>query len=141
MNASNESLIETLSSEDLSLLESISITRGFVDQEIIFHQGEAAHCMYVVADGFVSISIDEQGVSHNLATLAKGSFVGEMALLGKTVRNATARAKGNVTLWEIGYEVFSALVTNDKLIADKLNEVHEARAAERIKIMLDSCLS
>lgn len=59
--------------------------------EVIFRQGEASACMYRVQKGTVGIFLDYGGANENkLTELAAGRYFGEMGLLDKAPRSATA---------------------------------------------------
>ena len=57
--------------------------------QAIFQQGDAGDCMYCVKEGFVEIVAGGKV----LETLESGHIFGEMALVDKQPRSATARAK------------------------------------------------
>ena len=59
--------------------------------EVIFRQGDPSGCMYRIESGKVGIVLDyESTVETDLTELAAGQFLGEMGLIEKTARSATA---------------------------------------------------
>jgi CRP-like cAMP-binding protein len=76
--------------------------------DVIFRRGDPADCMYVVADGEVEIVVTDQPVD----VLGRESIFGEMALIGKEPRSATARARTDCRLVEIAEKRFLYLVQN-----------------------------
>jgi len=65
--------------------------------DTIITQGEPGACMYVLHSGQVEVLVGDQGGGTRvLATLGKGDYVGEMALLQDAPRMATIRALGPV---------------------------------------------
>lgn len=66
----------------------ISCNKG----EVIFSQGDQGDTMYIIQSGTVEISQDKNGKKVVLALLEKGDFFGEMALIDKHLRSATATA-------------------------------------------------
>ena len=74
--------------------------------EVIFERGAPAECMYVVADGEVEIVVGE----HTVAVLGREAIFGELALIGKEPRSATARARSDCRLVEIPEKRFLYLV-------------------------------
>lgn len=72
----------------------------------IFLEGEHGDRMYVVKEGEVELSVHGKAIT----TVAKGGIVGEMVLIDKKPRSATARAKTDCELVPIDEERFLALV-------------------------------
>lgn len=59
--------------------------------EVIFRQGDPSACMYRIEKGKVGVVLDyESAAQTNLSELAAGQFLGEMGLIEKTARSATA---------------------------------------------------
>lgn len=71
--------------------------RAFRPGEVIFARGDAAQCMYVVAEGEVDLTIGDR----HLETLRAADVFGELALITGEPRSATARARTACRLVEI----------------------------------------
>ena len=85
--------------------------------EVIFREGDAADCAYVIESGLVTITAAREGAEVELARLRAGEPLGEMALLDDRVRSATARALEPTTLIVVGREqVMRKLAGSDPLI-------------------------
>jgi CRP-like cAMP-binding protein len=80
--------------------------RSYQPGEVVFARGDAAECMYVVAEGEVDLVI---GDTH-LETLQAGDIFGELALITGEARSATARARSACRLVEIPEARFNYLV-------------------------------
>lgn len=74
--------------------------------EVIFERGQSANCMYVVGEGEVEIDVDGRCVD----VLGREAIFGEMALIAKEPRSATARAHTDCRLVEITEKRFLSLV-------------------------------
>ena len=74
--------------------------------EVIFERGQPADCMYVIAEGEVEIVVNGQGVD----VLRREAIFGEMALIAREPRSATARACTDCRLIEIAEPRFLRLV-------------------------------
>ena len=85
-------LFQQLSFRELRQIESILHERAYVPNEIIFEQGEEGLGLYVVRSGRVGVSVLENGREREIATLGRGQFFGELALLDGSPRSAQARA-------------------------------------------------
>ena len=74
--------------------------------EVIFSQGETGSCMYVVADGEVEIAVAGKPVN----VLGREAIFGELALIKREPRTATATALTDCKLIEITEKRFLYLV-------------------------------
>ena len=62
----------------------------------LFQEGDRGEEMYIIQSGKVKISKRIRGVEKTLATLEKGEFFGEMAILNDKPRSATAETAGRL---------------------------------------------
>jgi len=118
---------DALSEDEMELLHGLSTQRKYCDSEIIFNEKSVADSMFIIAKGHVDILLGGADGARKVATLREGEFLGEMALLGDSHRNATAQAVGSVVLWVIGRDIFASLLENDRLLADKLMKSNRER--------------
>lgn len=83
------------------------MSQQFVDErtydsgEIVFREGDQTTDMFVVQEGNVIVTKQVAGNEVFLATLERGDFFGEMALLESLPRSATCRAWGATRLLAI----------------------------------------
>ncbi|MEO8477027.1 MAG: cyclic nucleotide-binding domain-containing protein [Actinomycetota bacterium] len=82
-----------------------------------FRQGDRADAFYVVRKGAIQLEDEhpETGDTRVLQTLGRGEAFGEMALLTTRPRQATARAVGEVELFQVDRGTF------DRLLADSIH--------------------
>ena len=93
----------------------------------IFREGEPGEVMYVVHDGEVELHVRGQLVD----ALGPGGVLGEMALIERAPRSATATAKTDCTLVPIPEKRFMFMVQQTphfalqimKVIADRLRRM------------------
>ncbi len=90
---------QKLSSLEIQLLTAMSVERRLEADQVIFREGDAADCMYVVLSGKVRIGRQIPGAGEEaLSILERGEYFGQMALLGNQPRSADARAHHNGTV-------------------------------------------
>lgn len=65
----------------------------FESGDVIFEQGDAAHCAYLIQDGEVDVFLERDGIIEVVDTLVPGEIFGEMALVDDEPRSASALAK------------------------------------------------
>lgn len=107
--------------------------------KIIFREGEEGDRMYIIQDGTVRISKDIGGKEYTLAVLGKGDFFGEMAIVNRVKRSATAVAGETVRYLEFDRQGFLNMIEKNAKIAlnviDKLckrlqqanNQIHHLK--------------
>ena len=83
----------------------------------IFLEGEVGDLMYIIQEGSVRISKLIDGKPHILAVLGKGDFFGEMAIVTRVKRTATATAASTVKLLSFDRNGFVSMVANNARIA------------------------
>jgi NTE family protein len=88
----------------------------------IFRMGEAGHDLFVVVEGTVEILIPHAGHEELVAMSGPGQWFGEMALLTREARSATARAATDVRLLVVSRASFEELIARFPLLAVKLSD-------------------
>jgi CRP/FNR family cyclic AMP-dependent transcriptional regulator len=77
----------------LRTLAGLMVVRRFRRNEVIFHQGDPGNALHVVTDGAVKIVLPSpEGEEAIIATMRRGDFFGELALLDGAPHSATATA-------------------------------------------------
>lgn len=91
----NMPLFKTLNAYERLNVADALFSRSFPNDEAIIKQGEQAQCMYFVESGQVRIVREQDGQSKEIKLCGKGDYFGELALLTKKPRAATAYASGD----------------------------------------------
>jgi CRP-like cAMP-binding protein len=95
--------------------------RRFRRGEVLFHEGDPGDALFVVASGAVKIAVpSEDGEEAILATLRRGDFLGELALLDGAPRSASAVALEATETLALPRDQFLALVATEPAIRDAL---------------------
>jgi CRP-like cAMP-binding protein len=94
------------------LADEVSVPAG----KVIAQEGSAAHEFFVIVDGSVDISKKGKVVR----TLGPGEFFGELAMLGKVARTATATAATPTSLLVMAHREFTTLLVDHPGIQEKV---------------------
>ena len=114
-----------LEPEEIRALAEVAQVVQFPAASLIFREGEAGDCAYVVVRGSVQVfAIDRNGDEVLLARLTQMDHVGEQSLLPGSSgrRNASLRACEDVTLLRIPKTDFQQVLSQRQTLKDLLSE-------------------
>ena len=94
------------------LADEVTVRAG----KVLAKEGAPAHEFFVILEG--NVDITKRGKRVN--TLGPGDFFGELALLGKVPRTATATAATPARLLVVGHREFTSLLASQPAIRDKV---------------------
>ena len=92
--------------------DEITVSAG----KVLAKEGATAHEFFVILEGNVDISHGDK----KLRTLGPGDFFGELAMLGRVPRTATATAATPTRLLVVGHREFTSLLASHPAIRDKV---------------------
>jgi len=98
-------------------------SRVFKAGETVFREGDDGYVMYVVLEGSVKLSVTGRSVEK----VGKGGVFGEMALIDKSPRSATAVAVTDSMLVSVTSERFKSLVQETPGFALEIMSIMAAR--------------
>jgi CRP-like cAMP-binding protein len=107
----------------LNLFANETNTVTLAPGEVLFHKGDAGHQMYVVKSGEMQI-VDGD---HVFETIAPGGIFGEMALISKDPRSATAKATGHAVVIPVDEKRFLYMVQQTPMFALRVMDVMSSR--------------
>lgn len=107
-----------------------SLARPYAAGAVLFEEGDPGSRMYVLRSGRVKIAKRVGGAEVTLAILGPGDFFGEMALLEKLPRTATATVLEDARLIEVDESTFESLVRRSTEISVRLLRRLSARLRE-----------
>jgi hypothetical protein len=115
--------------EELRPLTEELIVQHYGGGEIIFHQGEFGHSLFIITSGEIAIDIYEENTPEavRLTTLHAGDCFGEAALFDDEPRSATATAQGDTTLLSLSREPFLRLAERRPHILIEVARVQQRR--------------
>ena len=107
----NIPLFARMEPSKLKLLAFTSERISFHGGDLLFRQGDAADCAYILISGDAEVLVDTPQGQACVATLGRNDIVGEIAILIDVPRTATVRAKTDLTTLRISKDLFFRLVT------------------------------
>jgi HEAT repeat protein len=102
------SLLQSLSLDDLLMVDRVLQHQDFLAGEIIFHEGSQEETLHILYRG--QVRIVKQRSQQQLALLETGEYFGDMALLNDAPRSATAVAATDCTLLTLDRSNFESLI-------------------------------
>ncbi|MGC6417541.1 MAG: Stp1/IreP family PP2C-type Ser/Thr phosphatase [Bradymonadia bacterium] len=109
-------MFQHLTYKELVSVLNICDVDTFEANEYVFKANELGGSMYIVLSGRISVQHDDV----QLATLGPGGHFGEMAILDKSKRSATARAQRKTELLSIERRALFGLLKRDANVAVKI---------------------
>jgi CRP/FNR family transcriptional regulator, cyclic AMP receptor protein len=94
--------------------------RHFKQGDILFRQGDPSDCVLRINSGSVEILREVGDLTIVLGSVLAGQFVGEMGVIERRPRNATARASTSVEAEQFGVSEFFQRVSADPSMAEEL---------------------
>jgi len=113
-------LFATLQPKELRVVNGLLHERRYLEDEVVFDEGEEAQALYIVLGGKVLICRQGEPETGRIAEVAEGSMFGELALLDGSPRSAQARAAEDCLLAALSRADFKGLVETHAVIASKI---------------------
>ncbi len=96
--------------------------------DIVFRQGDLGDNVYVIQEGECDVLRERDGAQELLATLGRGEYFGEMAVLSDQTRNATIRARSTMNVLIIAKHDFNNLRESVPAFSEAFSELAKGRA-------------
>lgn len=127
------SVLKNFSDWEIFTLSKFFHIRNFAKNEPVFSEGEFGLGFYLIFAGNVAINAQINSQDMEIASLEKGDFFGEMALLEKDgKRNATAIAKDDSIMLALFQPDLSEITERYPLIAAKFYQTMGIIIADRL---------
>ncbi|HLV32185.1 MAG TPA: Crp/Fnr family transcriptional regulator [Chitinispirillaceae bacterium] len=111
-------LFANLAVDELKAISSIMVTRKYKQEQIIVREDDEAHTFFIIVSGTVHVAaLTSEGKQSILATLHKGEFFGEMAVLDGERRSASVIAADECTLIMLYRKSFMEILSQYPRIA------------------------
>ena len=105
-------VFDGLDGAEIRAIVEATTRKTFASGETMCHQGEDGQSMYFIVNGRVQISVQKSGESRpvTLNTLGPGHHFGEMSMLNRSPRTATATAIMETEVAKLDHDKFQELV-------------------------------
>jgi acyl-CoA reductase-like NAD-dependent aldehyde dehydrogenase/pSer/pThr/pTyr-binding forkhead associated (FHA) protein len=138
--------LNQLSDVDSLTIHSILENHAFSKGEVMFQQGDPTDGCYILDTGLIRLELNHEMSNPDdnedvLTFVEPNSFIGELSLLDRSTRSATAIAHTDITVRKITLAAFEQLMQDHPTIAVVLLEALGRSAAERLRqttLQLDS---
>jgi len=120
--------MKNFSAETINRIVELSEERNYQLGAKIITQGEEGEDLFFIREGKASVIVTlEDGSSRKLATLYRGQFFGEMALLGNGKRMATVKSEEKTSVLVVSRQNFEVLAKNHPILQYTLGVISEER--------------
>lgn len=101
---------------------------------VVFREGDDGDCLHLVRSGSLTAARALGGREVVLSYIPAGNYVGEMALLGESKRNATVRAAVATETIRLDGEAFKTLLARDAELRDRVEAKYQQRLAQNVRM-------
>ena len=122
-----------LSHRQLKTVSDIMFERNFEIDELIFTEGQPGAALFLILDGKVAVEMCRENHTTILAILAKGAFLGEMALLNEAPRSANARSLERTYTLALYRNDLSRLIQRDPQTACQIYRALASIVGDRLR--------
>ena len=109
----------------------------FAANEVLFNEGDEASCLHVIRSGSVTVSKGVGDKNIPMTYVAANNVVGEMGVLGNTVRSATVTATVKVETISIDSESFNDLLEKSPMLRGTMELEVQKRLLENTQVESD----
>lgn len=109
-----------LHADEAEVLAGIMGVRQLRDGELLTAEGGAAHTLFVLAAGKLSVLSNIDGVDTPVYTMTEGECAGTRAFVDRAPRKATLRAVGDATVYTLEPNDFESLLDTHPRIVYKV---------------------
>ena len=127
-------LFKDFSEEMLQAITSSLHLQKFKPEEVLFNQGDDGESLFVLVEGLLEVSLQEEGKKKHLSFLRPGSFLGEMALLTGEKRSADVTSSTESLVGELTKESIMSLATENPEVLKKMTAVVAKRRLKNEEI-------
>jgi uncharacterized protein YhbP (UPF0306 family) len=123
-------IFQSLPRQEVEVVAAKLSTMQVKTGEVIVRQGAPADKFFIVVDGEVEVTREDDGQARSIARLRDGQFFGEMAILRDMPRAATVTAVRPTVLLAMDRNSFRSLVAQSLDTSEDFDQIIQQRASE-----------
>jgi uncharacterized protein YhbP (UPF0306 family) len=104
-------------------LDTVQVKAG----DVVVRQGAPADKFFIIVDGEVEVTREENGSQRTLRRMTRGQFFGEIAILRDMPRTATVRAVTPTTLMTMDRDAFQLLIAQSLATTQNFEQIIQQR--------------
>jgi CRP-like cAMP-binding protein len=133
-------LLDGLTTEERRRVLAVCQRRRFARREVLFHEGDPADCLHLIAKGRVAVRCTTlSGATATMDVRGTGEVVGELALLPPSApRSATVVALEPVETWSMSVATFTALRRQQPEVQDALLGMLARRSRRQAEQLMEA---
>jgi CRP/FNR family cyclic AMP-dependent transcriptional regulator len=101
--------------------------------EYLFYEGDPGTGMFIVLDGTLDVTLEQDDINYVIASVKRGSFLGEISMLIDQKRTATVKAKEPSHLFHLETQRFKQQINVNDLNALRISYNISKVLAKRLK--------
>ena len=121
------SIFQNLTEYELGRMHRLISDVEIAPEGVIFNEGDLADCLYYIESGTVSLFIEKFNSAQEIQEARSGDWFGEVAVVNKGYRTASAKAKEATRLGKISAADFHALLAQEPEIDQAIRAIVDAR--------------
>jgi len=129
-------IFQTLTNSELSTVSKHLQVRQFRQGERVFFEGDLGSALFIVLRGSIEISRIGGSKKTIFASLSKGMFFGELALVHDTPRTASAVVTDDALLVCLFKHDFERIIKHYPLLGNKLLSIINKILAQRLSTVI-----
>ena len=124
--------------EELQPIAANAQINQYAPGEVIFSEGDEADSLHFIRSGSVTVSVELDGREVIMSYVPANVAVGEMGLLGDTVRSATISATVKTETISIDKESFHMLLERSPALKERLQATMQERNQQNVALQSNS---
>ncbi len=125
-----------MDADEMAELRAVMVREAYPRGTVLFREGEPGDCMYLLAQGAVSMLLrapDDPQRTKRLVTFAPGVVFGELALLQRATRSADGICDSECVVYSISRSALDELGERNYAIAIKIYRALAVTLADRLR--------